>query len=67
MSEGAPSDPSAAPPRESGGALMRLLRHTSNYSVGTVLITVASVVSFPVFTRVFTVEEYGVLGLVNAT
>jgi O-antigen/teichoic acid export membrane protein len=46
---------------------MRLLRHTSNYSVGTILVTVASVVSFPVFTRMFSVEEYGVLGLVNAT
>ncbi|WP_297910788.1 lipopolysaccharide biosynthesis protein [Thiomonas sp.] len=67
MSQGDPSDASAASRRESGGALMRLLRHTSNYSVGTVLITVASVVSFPVFTRLFTVEEYGVLGLVNAT
>lgn len=67
MSRGESSEPSPAPRRESGGMLMRLLRHTSNYSAGTLLITVASVVSFPVFTRVFTVEEYGVLGLVNAT
>lgn len=53
--------------REPAGVLMRLLRHTSNYSVGTLLITVASVISFPIFTRVFSVAEYGVLGLVNAT
>ena len=47
--------------------LMRLLRHTSNYSIGTLLVTVASVISFPIFTRMFTVSEYGVLGLVNVT
>lgn len=53
--------------RGTGGTLLRLLQHTSNYSVGTLLITVASLVSFPVYTRVFSVAEYGVLGLVNAT
>jgi len=47
--------------------LMRLLRHTSNYSIGTLLITLASIISFPIFTRTFTVAEYGVLGLVNVT
>ncbi len=49
------------------GALARLARHTSNYSVGTLLITLASIISFPIFTRVFSVAEYGVLGLVNVT
>ena len=47
--------------------LMRLLRHMSNYSIGTLLITLASVISFPIFTRMFSVAEYGVLGLVNVT
>lgn len=47
--------------------LMRLLRHTSNYSIGTLLITLASIISFPIFTRMFSVAEYGVLGLVNVT
>lgn len=46
---------------------MNLLRHTSNYSIGTLLITLASIISFPIFTRMFTVAEYGVLGLVNVT
>lgn len=53
--------------REQPGALRRLLRHTSNYSIGTLLITAASMVSFPIFTRTFSVAEYGMLGLVNAT
>jgi O-antigen/teichoic acid export membrane protein len=54
-------------PIAGGGMLMRLLRHTSNYSIGTLLITLASVISFPIFTRMFSVSEYGVLGLVNVT
>ena len=53
--------------REQPGALRRLLRHTSNYSAGTLLITAASMISFPIFTRTFSVAEYGMLGLVNAT
>ena len=56
-----------APSKERGGALLRLLRHTSNYSAGTLLTTLASMISFPIFTRVFSVSEYGVLGLVNVT
>ena len=57
----------SAKPREHSGGLLRLLRHTSNYSAGSLLITLASIISFPVFTRTLTVAEYGVLGLVNVT
>ncbi len=46
--------------------LSRLLRHASNYSAGSLLVTVASVVSFPLFTRIFSVEEYGLMNLVSA-
>ena len=53
--------------KERGGALRRLLRHTSNYSAGTLLVTLASMLSFPIFTRVFSVAEYGVFALVNVT
>jgi len=49
------------------GLLGRLLRHASNYSAGSLLITMASVITFPIFTRIFTIEQYGTLGLVNAT
>ncbi|MHB1667940.1 MAG: oligosaccharide flippase family protein [Thiomonas sp.] len=61
------TDGISSAPKEQGGMLMRLLRHTSNYSIGTLLITLASIISFPIFTRIFTVAEYGVLGLVNVT
>lgn len=67
MSAERPAAPTSPQRKEAGGMLLRLLRHTSNYSAGTLLITVASVISFPIFTRVFSVAEYGVLGLVNAT
>lgn len=65
----APIDPArdSRPVQDSSGGLWRLFRHTSNYSVGTLLITVASIISFPIFTRTFTVSQYGVLGLVNVT
>lgn len=56
---------SAAPKRER--ALSRLAWHTSNYSAGTLLITLASIITFPIFTRIFTVAEYGTLGLVTST
>ena len=64
---GANTESMASAPKEQGSALMRLFRHTSNYSLGTLLITLASIISFPIFTRMFTVAEYGVLGLVNVT
>lgn len=47
--------------------LARLAKHTSNYSIGSILVTLASVISFPVFTRVFTVAEYGTMALVTST
>ncbi|WP_031409289.1 oligosaccharide flippase family protein [Thiomonas sp. FB-Cd] len=55
------------PDKEGGGALRRLARHTSIYSIGSLLVTFASIISFPVFTRIFTVSEYGTMGLVTST
>jgi O-antigen/teichoic acid export membrane protein len=49
---------SAAAPRAS------MLAHVSNYTVGNVLVTLAGLVSFPILTRLLTVEEYGVMNLV---
>ena len=63
----AAQDDAASGRRGRSGGLLRLLRHTSNYSAGTLLITLASIISFPVFTRTFTVAEYGDLSLINAT
>lgn len=44
--------------------LKRLASHVSNYSAGSLLVTVASVISFPILTRLLTVDEYGVMNLV---
>lgn len=46
--------------------LGRLLVHVSNYSIGNLLVTIASFISFPIFTRVFPVDEYGILSLVSS-
>jgi O-antigen/teichoic acid export membrane protein len=47
--------------------LKKLALHTSNYTLGSVLVTIAGLVSFPILTRIFTVEEYGILNLISAT
>lgn len=47
--------------------LRKLALHVSNYSITSLLVTVSGLVSFPIFTRMFTVEEYGVLNLISAT
>ena len=47
--------------------LRRLLVHTSRYSLGSLLTTLASIVSFPFLTRIFTVSDYGLMNLVGAT
>ena len=57
----------AAPGEAQAGLLMRLLKHFSNYSFGSFFVTVASLISFPILTRIFSVSEYGVLALVNST
>lgn len=52
---------------EKRGVLSRLLQHTSNYSIGSVLVMLASIISFPILTRIFTVAEYGTMALVTST
>ncbi|MGE0073506.1 MAG: lipopolysaccharide biosynthesis protein, partial [Thiomonas sp.] len=52
---------------EKRGVLARLFQHTSNYTIGSILVMLASIVSFPVLTRVFSVAEYGTLALVTST
>jgi len=42
----------------------QLLQHTSNYTIGNVLMMVAGLVSFPILTRVLSVGEYGLMSLV---
>jgi O-antigen/teichoic acid export membrane protein len=47
--------------------LKKLAQHSTNYSLGSLLVMLSGFVSFPIFTRVFSVEEYGILNLVSAT
>ncbi len=47
--------------------LRQLLVHASNYSLASVLVTLAGLISFPIFTRIFSVSEYGLLNLVSST
>lgn len=47
--------------------LGKLLTHASVYTLGSLLVTLAGFISFPIFTRLFTVDEYGVLNLISTT
>ena len=47
--------------------LKRLLAHTSYYTLGSLLAAFASIVSFPILARIFSVEDYGVLNLISTT
>lgn len=44
-----------------------LLAHASKYTIGNLLVMVAGFVSFPLFTRLFAVDEYGLMSLVATT
>lgn len=44
--------------------LKRLIVHVTNYSAGSLLVTLASIVSFPILTRLLSVDEYGVMNLI---
>lgn len=54
--------------QESGdSALKRLAVQTSHYGITSILTMIAGFVSFPLLTRVFSVEDYGVMNLIAAT
>jgi len=48
-------------------SLKTLYRHSSHYLGGRVVVMLLGFVSFPVFTRVFSVAEYGVINLIMNT
>ncbi|MFZ5892880.1 MAG: flippase [Myxococcota bacterium] len=52
---------------KSESPLRRLLIQASHYSLGSLLTTIAGLVSFPLLTRAFSVADYGVMNLVGAT
>lgn len=47
--------------------LKRLLVHTSHYGLTSLFTMIAGLVTFPILTRVFSVEDYGAMSLVAAT
>src|SRR3954469_4678535 len=48
-------------------ALKTLYRHSSHYLGGRVVVMLMGFISFPVFTRVFSVAEYGAINLITNT
>ena len=48
-------------------ALKTLYRHSSHYLGGRVAVMLLGFISFPVFTRVFSVAEYGAINLIMNT
>jgi O-antigen/teichoic acid export membrane protein len=46
--------------------LGRFILHSSHYTIGSLLVTLASIVSFPIFTRTFSVADYGALNLISS-
>ncbi|MEQ1804451.1 MAG: oligosaccharide flippase family protein [Burkholderiaceae bacterium] len=47
--------------------LKRLAVHVTNYSLGSVLVVIAGLISFPIFTRAFSLEQYGVMSVISTT
>ncbi|MDO5102172.1 MAG: oligosaccharide flippase family protein [Lautropia sp.] len=45
--------------------LSRLAAHFSRYSLASLLVTLASIISFPFLTRIFSVSEYGMMSLIG--
>ncbi len=48
-------------------SLKKLAKHSSHYFVGEFLVMAAGLISFPIFARIFTEEEYGILSLLTIT
>ncbi|MFV1982146.1 MAG: lipopolysaccharide biosynthesis protein [Thiohalomonadales bacterium] len=47
--------------------LKKLLIHVSNYSIGSLLVTLAGFISFPILTRLLSQADYGLLSLIGVT
>ncbi|VAW92013.1 hypothetical protein MNBD_GAMMA22-2536 [hydrothermal vent metagenome] len=52
---------------KSSNKLKKLLIHVSNYSLGSLLVTLAGFISFPILTRLLSQGDYGLLSLIGAT
>lgn len=47
--------------------IKKLANHTSQYFAGEILIIISSLISFPIFARILTRAEYGVMNIVSMT
>lgn len=47
--------------------IRKLANHTSQYFLGEILIIISSLISFPIFVRILTEAEYGILTIVSMT
>ncbi len=47
--------------------IQKLIRHSSTYMIGEVVIMLGGLISFPIFARLLTKEEYGVMSLITIT
>jgi len=47
--------------------IKKLFKHSSHYLGGHILMLIAGFISFPIFTRVFTVSNYGIMSLISIT
>jgi O-antigen/teichoic acid export membrane protein len=52
-------------PQQSAG--QKLLAQSSHYSIASVFTLIGGLVSFPVLTRIFSVQDYGIMGIISAT
>ena len=44
-----------------------LLKQSSHYLTGRIFLMAAGLISFPILTRIFSVSDYGILGLITTT
>lgn len=47
--------------------IKKLFKQSSHYSMGHFLSMISGVISFPIFTRIFSVSDYGVLNIISST
>lgn len=47
--------------------IKKLFKHSSNYFLGQILLMMAGFISFPLYTRILSIRDYGYLGLITTT
>lgn len=47
--------------------IKKLVKHSSHYFIGELLVMISGLISFPIFARIFSQEEYGTLSIITIT